>query len=1506
MSGRSQPLSLPNSSKKPEFPGINLRPPTHAERWKFSLKGFESAATSFVAPMPVDMQPHQSLYHYESVPNHPSRGLAPSGRSAYSDISTLRPPPHSNQPQDGRPMYPLTPGMTPGSCMDPYMRPPHGPPSNSMLGHRGLQSTDAGNGNSYCNQNMIASHHNFSLVQPGSENIGGGDGSRFSTPRSMLKLSKKRALSISPLSDTSVDLQTVIRTSPNSLVAFVNSRSGPNGAGSYGHLSVGTMSPSLAYTSSVNYQSRSQGNVFSAGTPVGHPPGPCHPPPPRLMSHNPRVHASPKQCQMKTEPVLGSVMDSLSVAALDERSEGDVASPSSTGTQDPLLGILEGREDLDKEDGKPEPEAVYETNCHWESCSKEFDTQEQLVHHINNEHIHGEKKEFVCHWQECSREQRPFKAQYMLVVHMRRHTGEKPHKCTFEGCNKAYSRLENLKTHLRSHTGEKPYVCEHEGCNKAFSNASDRAKHQNRTHSNEKPYVCKIPGCTKRYTDPSSLRKHVKTVHGPEAHITKKHRGDTGPRPPGSSLHSGGQGPELQLEKEENRREDCKLLVPETSLKSQPSPGGQSSCSSERSPLGSANNNDSGVEMNANTGGSLEDLTALEDGAGGADAGGLVGGMGMSAQALKRLEDLKIDKLKHIRRPTPPGRSNNKLPAITASGDILGICPPPSMLSNRRVMELSNPELGGGPGCMACPTSERRGSGTSSLSSAYTVSRRSSLVSPYLSSRRSSEVSQIGGPLGGHTQTALGQIQVDPLSPETGCRAASCRGGGGLPGLPSLTPAQQYSLKAKYAAATGGPPPTPLPSMEQPGTPGRMAGFPTEYHSQPLPPYLQQAATRRHSANTEYGTGIIYPHQAPGNSTRRASDPVCPGTDPQSLPRVQRFSSLNNVAAMGRRGAGVALQHCSSDANIARRMYSPRPPSITENVMMESVAMGDQPMMPLGERCYAEYQQQHSHGSSTQLSPEHEGMGCPEQAFRMSAGMSGPYQGQRGTLGANRAEAMHTDDVSSSLLQQAEYSQLSLSGAPYPGHGQMGEGIPRPWGGPQRQPELDPQTMPYQDQGMQLPSRAHFNQQGIFGNASNGQKPIVKPEQQYHPSLTAQNACQNAKAQTQQMPTALSPQGYSQQQVGQAMLRSGNPSCDFQGQMEAQPVQQQQQQGSFSNPGVLSLSCTGSALAGGRRSQTPMMQVKEMMVRNYVQSQQALMWEQQQDPRAPVIGVSEKPLQQPGLVESMEISRQVSMMQASPQHQHQHPQNLYPGTSYSGYPSQNVLSPSHNGGPGSVQSKDALLGPCYGPDVAIPRPPQGRKPLSRQNSLSQQPPTAGGYMASPPHLSPGSSTASPRRAVRLPPMQQSHGEMLPASSNPMYYSGQIHMQPDLEKQLSHQDAQSGSCLNQQHLGVMESGGKSASLAYPESAPVSNALDNLDLENAQIDFAAIIDDPDPSSYSPLHPLQGHNPTSSQTSSRLTTPQTSLTLSTGLSNMAVGDMTSMLTSLAGENKYLNTLS
>lgn len=39
--------------------------------------------------------------------------------------------------------------------------------------------------------------------------------------------------------------------------------------------------------------------------------------------------------------------------------------------------MLDGREDLEE---KPEPESVYETDCRWDGCSQEFDSQEQLVH----------------------------------------------------------------------------------------------------------------------------------------------------------------------------------------------------------------------------------------------------------------------------------------------------------------------------------------------------------------------------------------------------------------------------------------------------------------------------------------------------------------------------------------------------------------------------------------------------------------------------------------------------------------------------------------------------------------------------------------------------------------------------------------------------------------------------------------------------------------------------------------------------------------------------------------------------------------------------------------------------------------------------------------------------------------------------------------------------------------------------------------------------------------------
>ncbi|VDL74875.1 unnamed protein product [Nippostrongylus brasiliensis] len=155
-------------------------------------------------------------------------------------------------------------------------------------------------------------------------------------------------------------------------------------------------------------------------------------------------------------------------------------------------------------------ETLTEEKCEWDGCQLIFSTQKALVDHVAECHVNISNRDWICKWKNCDRTE-PFRALYMLVVHVRKHTGEKPNECTHPGCNKSYSRLENLKTHMRTHTGEKwtfPKDC--------CRSSSGFVK---------KPYMCPIGQCGKCYTDPSSLRKHIKTVHGDEAYeMAKKSR----------------------------------------------------------------------------------------------------------------------------------------------------------------------------------------------------------------------------------------------------------------------------------------------------------------------------------------------------------------------------------------------------------------------------------------------------------------------------------------------------------------------------------------------------------------------------------------------------------------------------------------------------------------------------------------------------------------------------------------------------------------------------------------------------------------------------------------------------------------------------------------------------------------------------------------------------------------------------------------------------------------------
>lgn len=271
-----------------------------------------------------------------------------------------------------------------------------------------------------------------------------------------------------------------------------------------------------------------------------------------------------------------------------------------------------------------------------------------------------------------------------------------------------------------------------------------------------------------------------------------------------------------------------------------------------------------------------------------------------------------------------------------------------SSYPSQRIGDLSSCEV-----TLLNQLNERRDSTTSTISSAYTMSRRSSGISPCYSSRRSSEASQFGANRHNNISSA---DSYDPISTDLSRRSSEAShcggggvsggGGGGLPSLLSLTPAQHYRLKAKYAAAIGGAPPTPLPNMDRMSLRTRMALYNDSQEGSSHPFHQPPSGTvPRRCSDIGYGTQSMMPHEVPTNLPRRASDPVRrPTLDPLSFPRVQRYNSMNNMNPMNgpsaERHQALAMQgYTRSDGSLQRYPFAPRPPSISENVAMENMAV---------------------------------------------------------------------------------------------------------------------------------------------------------------------------------------------------------------------------------------------------------------------------------------------------------------------------------------------------------------------------------------------------------------------------------------------------------------------------------------------------------------------------------------------------------------------------------------
>ncbi|XP_066197910.1 transcriptional activator GLI3 isoform X2 [Saccopteryx leptura] len=1449
---------------------------------------------AFHPPVPIDARHHEGRYHYDPSPIPPLHvPSALSSSPTYSDLPFIRISPHRNPAAASEsPFSPPHPYINP--YMD-YIRSLHSSPSLSMISAaRGLSPTDAPHAGVspaeyYHQMALLAGQRSpYADIIPSAATTGAGaihmeylhamDSTRFPSPRLSARPNRKRTLSISPLSDHSFDLQTMIRTSPNSLVTILNnSRSSSSASGSYGHLSASAISPALSFTYpsapvSLHVHQQILSRQQSLGSAFGHSPPLLHPAPtfptqrpipgiPTVL--NPvQVSSGPSESS-QNKPTSESAVSSTGDLMHNKRSkikpDEDLPSPGPRGQQEQPEVTTLVKEEGDKDESKQEPEVIYETNCHWEGCTREFDTQEQLVHHINNDHIHGEKKEFVCRWLDCSREQKPFKAQYMLVVHMRRHTGEKPHKCTFEGCTKAYSRLENLKTHLRSHTGEKPYVCEHEGCNKAFSNASDRAKHQNRTHSNEKPYVCKIPGCTKRYTDPSSLRKHVKTVHGPEAHVTKKQRGDIHPRPPpprdsGSQSQSrspgrqtqGAVGEQKDLSTTTSKQEEClqvKTVKAEKPMTSQPSPGGQSSCSSQQSPI--SNYSNSGPELPLSEGGSVGDLNAIDESpVMDSTISTATTALGLQARrnpaGTKWMEHVKLERLKQVNGILP--RLNPILPPKAPAVSPLignGTQPSNSCSSGGSMTLLPNRSDFSGVDVTMLNTLNRRDSSTSTISSAYLSSRRSSGISPCFSSRRSSEASQAEG----RPQNVSVADSYDPISTDASRRSSETSQCDGLPSLLSLTPAQQYRLKAKYAAATGGPPPTPLPNMERMSLKTRMALLGDGRESTGTLPPVHPPRRCSDGGVHSYSRRPLLSQDALGHSVRRASDPVRTVSESLSLPRVQRFSSLNSfnppIFPPSLEKRNLVLQNYTrpEGGQSCHFHSSPCPPSITENVTLESLAvdndvlLNDEDFLPddvvqyLNSQNHAGYEQHFQ-------SPLSDDSKVPHGPI---LGSGHGHFDQPGLPASHASQQYHELEQPCPEASKADlpiqWNEVSSGSTDLSSRLKCGQ---------------QSTVQPARAFGLYSSVRAY--PQNPLGNGA-GPSGLCQTLGEHCSAYGGAEHMVGHSIGTGTNRNTFREQSYKVQQYGNCLNRQPGALGSLDGVcgagIQVAKLRSTTTQGSGSQPDF-SLSVVPSESAGSTVNGMPT--------------------------RYPV---GQGDLTHQLLSDSM------------------HQQGA-------GRPGQQML--------GQVNAT-SHISVYQGPESSLPGPPGlGCQPLGLAAAKGSQP-CAGyggnrrqamprGSLALQPGQHSDTSQACRASGIKMEMQGQPHG----LCPNVQSYSGQFY---DQSIGFSQQVVKTGSfSVAEADCLLQGTSTENSDLLSPGANQVTSTVDSLDthdLEGVQIDFGAIIDDGDHVSLMSPSIIQDL----SHSSSRLTMPRISLplpALSVSTTNMAIGDMSSLLTSLAEESKFL----
>ncbi|XP_053613401.1 oocyte zinc finger protein XlCOF6-like [Plodia interpunctella] len=122
-------------------------------------------------------------------------------------------------------------------------------------------------------------------------------------------------------------------------------------------------------------------------------------------------------------------------------------------------------------------------------------------------HIEKHKGNKCCH---CNK---TFPSKLKLLIHIREHEGLDKLVCTFEDCSlvkKEFADVKTLHAHLKSHVESRSFECE--VCGKAFHSELTMRRHVS-THRLDRPRRCMYCVCARAYVRGEQLLRHVRKLH---------------------------------------------------------------------------------------------------------------------------------------------------------------------------------------------------------------------------------------------------------------------------------------------------------------------------------------------------------------------------------------------------------------------------------------------------------------------------------------------------------------------------------------------------------------------------------------------------------------------------------------------------------------------------------------------------------------------------------------------------------------------------------------------------------------------------------------------------------------------------------------------------------------------------------------------------------------------------------------------------------------------------------